>query len=205
MSRLERLGIRLFGVANCILNFGKLFGRIEYSEHSMYAVEANFCNSLGIPDDLLVVEDTKLDAQLMSHKQVVGAPNIRFYAVYPMRDTEGNIIGSISLIDYKPHSFDDESRQLFADLLVMAEREILITALHQSHAELLKLNRNLRRDNLVDPILGTWNKPAIVRSLSIEIERCRKAENHWHWCLPVSTRWQNCMRLMEFHWATEFY
>ncbi|MDO8653029.1 MAG: diguanylate cyclase [Undibacterium sp.] len=174
--RLERLGVRLFGVANCLVSFGNLSSRFDRGEHSIIAFESRFCDSLPFPDDIVVVPDTKLDTELAVHPLVMGAPFIRFYAAYPVFDPAKNIVGSVSLIDYQPRDFDDECRQILADLVVMVEREMILNAMHQTQLELLKQNRNLKRDSLIDPILGTWNKGAIIRSLRIEMERCSKSE-----------------------------
>lgn len=176
IKRLERLGVKLFGVANCLVNLGNLPGRTYYGEHSMIAMETMFCDGLPVPDEILVVNDTTLDVGFALNRFVAGPPHIRFYAAHPILDSAKNIIGCVSLIDYRPHDFDDESRQIFADLLVMVEREFLLLAMYKLQVELIKQNRSLKRDSLIDPILGTWNKAAIVRSLRIEIERCSKAQ-----------------------------
>ncbi|MFZ6748301.1 GGDEF domain-containing protein [Undibacterium sp. Ren11W] len=176
IKRIERLGVKLFGVANCLVSFGNLSDRAYQGEHSMNAMEAMFCDGLPIPDEILVVNDTTLDAKFALDRFVVGLPYIRFYAAHPIFDSARNIIGCVSLIDYRPRDFDDENRQIFADLLVMVERELLMLSMYKMQVALIKQNRNLKRDSLIDPILGTWNKGAIVRSLRIEMERCSKAE-----------------------------
>ncbi|HJW56142.1 MAG TPA: GGDEF domain-containing protein [Burkholderiaceae bacterium] len=40
--------------------------------------------------------------------------------------------------------------------------------------DLQRKNKNLRRKSLIDPLLGTWNRGAIMRILSIEAIRCDK-------------------------------
>ena len=42
--------------------------------------------------------------------------------------------------------------------------------------ELRRQIRSLKRDSLLDPVLGMWNRGAITRSLGLEMERCEKAE-----------------------------
>lgn len=176
IARLERLGVRLFGVANCLISFGNLSARFDRGEHSMVALESRFCDSVAFPIDLVVVPDTKLDLVLSKNKSVLEAPYIRFYAAHPIVDTANKIVGNLSLIDYEPHQFDDESRQILADLVILVEREMTLIVLQQERLELIKQNRNLKRESLLDPILGTWNKGAIIRSLRLEMERCKKAD-----------------------------
>ncbi len=176
IGRIERLGTHLFQVANCLVSFGNLSGRFDRAENSVIALEALFCDSQAFPDEIKVVSDTRVDSVLAGHRLVVGAPFIRFCAVHPIWDLDEKVVGSLTLIDYKARVFDDEHRRLLADLVVMVERELLISAMRQSQLELIKQNRNLKREILIDPVLGTWNKGAIVRSLRIEMDRCSKAE-----------------------------
>lgn len=176
LARFERLGIKLFDVANCLITFGRLASRIDRSDTSMVALEASFCDSLPFPSEIEVVTDTRDAPALSSHRLVQGAPYIRFYVAHPICDTDGKVVGSIVLIDYKAREFDEESRLLLTDIALLVERELVIGLMYQAQQELIKQNRALKRDALIDPVLGTWNKAAIVRALNLELERCLKAE-----------------------------
>ncbi|MFZ6644132.1 GGDEF domain-containing protein [Undibacterium sp. TJN25] len=176
LKRFERLGLRLFSVANCLVTFVNTPSRFDKSERSMAALESMFCETMPVPEDLVVVSDTREDAELVNHRLVAGAPYIRFYAAQPILDHAKTLIGSVALVDYQPREFSDEDRHLLADLAVMIERELALSTMYHAQLELIKQNRSLKRDSLIDPILGTWNKAAIVRSLRIEMERCAKAE-----------------------------
>jgi diguanylate cyclase (GGDEF)-like protein len=176
IGRIERLGIHLFNVANCLISFGNLSARFDRGENSVVGLEAQFCDSQSFPTEIKVVCNTSLDVDLAVHKLVVGDPNIRFYATHPIMDSARNIVGSLNLIDYQARKFSDEQRLLLADLAVMVERELILSSMQKMQLELIKQNRNLKRESLIDPILGTWNKAAIIRSLRIEMDRCIKAE-----------------------------
>lgn len=176
LKRFERLGLRLFSVANCLVNFVNAPSRFDKGERSMAALEAMFCEGMTLSEDLVVVPDTRNHADLAAHRLVAGAPYIRFYAAQPIWDHAQNLIGSVVLIDYQAREFSDEDRHLLSDLAVMIERELALSTLYHAQLELIKQNRNLKRESLIDPILGTWNKAAIVRSLRLEMERCSKAE-----------------------------
>jgi diguanylate cyclase (GGDEF)-like protein len=179
LKRFERIGLRLFGVANCMVNIvgaAPRFDKEERSPDDLEAMEAAFCDSLPVPQDLVVVPDTHANAELVNHRLVTGAPYIRFYAAYPILDHADNLVGHIALIDYQPRDFNDEDHLALSDLAVMVGRELTLGSVYQAQLELIKQNRNLKRESLIDPVLGTWNKPAIVRSLRIEMDRCAKAE-----------------------------
>lgn len=176
IARFERLGIHLFGVANCIISFGNLRERFDRSEQSMVSIEAAFCDMLGFCDEIRVFNNLNFEEKYSDHPSVKGDPNIVFCAQHPVFDAHDQCVGCIYLIDYVEHAFDDQSRLLFADLAVMVERELLMGALKLQYAELVKQVRNLKRDALLDPVLGMWNRAAIARSLGLELERCQKAE-----------------------------
>ena len=176
VTRYERLGIRLFGVANCIVSFGNLRDRFDRSEQSMVSIEAAFCDMLGFCDEIRVFTNLNFEEDYANHPSVKGDPRIVFCAQHPIFDVQDQCVGCIYLIDYVEHAFDDESRLLFADLAVMVERELVMGALKSQYADLVKQVRNLKRDALLDPVLGMWNRAAIARSLGLELERCQKAD-----------------------------
>jgi diguanylate cyclase (GGDEF)-like protein len=176
IARFERLGIRLFSVANCIVSFGNLRERFNRSEQSMVSIEAAFCETLGFSEEIRVFNNLNFEEEYANHPSVKGDPKIVFCAQHPIFDANDQCVGSIFLIDYAEHAFDDESRLLFADLAVMVERELMIGAVKAHYVELAKQIRNLKRDALLDPVLGMWNRAAITRSLGLELERCQKAE-----------------------------
>lgn len=176
MARFERFAQKLFRVANCFVGLGPVSARFDKTDRSLSAMEAAFCDSLPLPGQVIVISDLCNDAVLNGHRAVLGPPFIRFYAAHPVFGLDGKLTGAIFLVDYQPQAFDEECRQLLADLATMVERELAMVAVYQSQLELVRQNRQLKRESLIDPLLGTWNKAAIVRSLRLEIERSAKAE-----------------------------
>ncbi|MFZ6766132.1 GGDEF domain-containing protein [Undibacterium sp. Di26W] len=176
LARFERLGINMFGVANCFVSLGNLSKRFDFAERSITSVEAMFCDAFNFTDDLLEIHDLRLHEELGKHGLVVGTPFLRFFAAHPIYDHTGHLIGSVMLVDYEPHTLGDDERQIFSDMAAMIERELAFDVLYLNQLEVIKQNRSLKRDSLIDPLLGTWNKAAIIRSLKIEMERCAKAE-----------------------------
>lgn len=174
IARIRRIGKRLFGVANCVVAWSGQTADVAIGAgRSMAAIEAEFCAQL-TPQTLRAVADTRADAALAVHRLVVGAPYIRFFAACPIFNESGLAVGSLSLIDYSPRLFGSEERQLLADLAAQVERELRLQASSVEQLDLLKKNKNLRRDSLLDPLVGTWNRAAIVRLVTIEKERCSK-------------------------------
>jgi len=171
IARIQRIGKRLFSVASCLVHWHDGAASSD-SERSMASIEAAFCQQLPPLSTLRVVSDTRADAELAKHRSVLGAPYIRFYAGCPIFDESRTAVGTLSLIDYSPRVFGEDERQLLADLAAQAERELRLQTVGAAQLELLKKNKSLRRDSLLDPLVGTWNRTAIVRLVAVERERC---------------------------------
>jgi diguanylate cyclase (GGDEF)-like protein len=174
IARIRRLGKRLFSVANCLVTLDHESGDAA-ADQSAAAMEDAFCRGLAIPRELLVIGDLRADRSLAQHPCVAGMPYLRFYATHPVHDSAHKPVGSISLIDYLPRSFSPEDQRLLIDLAALVERELQLKTISASHDDLQKKNKNLRRKSLIDPLLGTWNRGAIMRLLTIEAARCDKA------------------------------
>lgn len=172
--RIERIAIRLFGVANCVVSFGQVSARFGKGERSMAALEAAFCDSLTFPNDPVMVNDARSDPRTASNPWVVGPPYIRFYAAQPIFD-QNAVVGAIFLIDYAARQYQEEDTFLLNDLAGLVEQELMFDSVQTAHDDLLRQNRVLRRDSMIDPVFGTWNRAAIIRSLEIEVDRCKKA------------------------------
>lgn len=173
--RIRRIGKQLFDVANCCVVFGDAAGEIPGNGRAARSVETMFCLDQPLPDKFVIVPDTLADKSLSGHPMVAAAPHIRFYAAFPIRNAEKTVIGSICLVDYKPHRPSVEACHLLDDLARLVEREMQAWALTRTQLDLQRKNKTLRRKSLIDPLLGTWNRGAIMQILAIEIARCATA------------------------------
>lgn len=174
LLRIRRIGARLFGVANCVITFADPAANIQENERSQASIEAAFCQSIPIQAKLVVVPDARLDVALSRHRLVLGAPHIRFFVAHPIYNNDNIIVGSINLIDYQPRTMSETDLQLLADLACLVERELHLRSMSVTQLDLQKKNKNLRRKSLIDPLIGTWNRGAIMRILTIEAIRCDK-------------------------------
>src|ERR1700761_5212379 len=64
-------------------------------------LNSSVCAHALIEPDLLVVPDLTQDARTKENPLVRGAPYIRFYAGAPLRTTDGDVVGSLCVIDTK--------------------------------------------------------------------------------------------------------
>lgn len=176
LLRIRRIGKQLFDVANCIIRFGNTAPVFPEGGRSISAVETTFCYEVPMSDASMLVLDTHDHGAMSHHTAVSGAPFIRFFASHPVFNPEKVLVGSVCIIDYAPRPFFREmDRTLLADLAALVERELELRSMNASQLDLQKKNKNLRRKSLIDPLIGTWNRGAIMRILTIEAIRCDKA------------------------------
>jgi diguanylate cyclase (GGDEF)-like protein len=175
LLRIRRIGKRLFKASKCVLRFDDpAIGFVE-GQNTSPSVEASFCDSFPLSPRLIVVPDMRAEPSMLAHAMVAGAPFLQFYAVAPIFNADRMLIGSISLLDYTPRSFSENDKLALLDLASMIERELSVRSINVVQQELQKKNKNLRRRSLTDPLIGTWNRGAIMRILSIEAQRCDKS------------------------------
>lgn len=68
----------------------------------------SFCGHAIQTNQVLVVEDTLHDSRFADNPLVLSAPNIRFYAGYPLSSDSGFRIGTLCIIDSQPRQLSDE-------------------------------------------------------------------------------------------------
>ncbi len=174
LLRLRRIGRQLFSTADCLVILQDMHAEVASSipETTEYA----FCRSLAASETPLVVHDVREHPTLRNHPAVLGRPRLRFFAAHPVRSHDGRVVGSVALVDYLPRpAFQGAERCMLADLVALVERELHLRKLSAVRIELEKKNKYLRRKSLIDPLIRTWNRGAIMRILGIEATRCDRA------------------------------
>lgn len=89
--------------------------------------ELAFCAHAVVANDVLVVPDATRDDRFLNNSLVTGAPNIRFYAGVPIRaEMQDNPsqrvpLGTLCVIDDKPHDIDPGDMKLLVELAHLVE------------------------------------------------------------------------------------
>jgi signal transduction histidine kinase len=94
------------------------------------------------PDQLFVVEDARIDNRFLDNPLTTGYPNVIFYAGAPLVSSEGFPLGTLCVIDNKPHTLNSDQHKALADLSnqVIAQME-----LRRNLKELKSKNEELSR------------------------------------------------------------
>lgn len=74
--------------------------------------EDSFCqHALHRPREVLVVNDSMEDERFRENPLVMGDPNIRFYAGAPLETPDGNVLGTLCVIDDRPREISEKHKQ----------------------------------------------------------------------------------------------
>lgn len=138
-----------------------------------------FCaHAILYDNDIMVVPDTLADIRFHDNPLVMGMPNIRFYAGAPLVGSNGEAIGTLCVIDEKPHeltafqrrALESLSRQVVALLeLRLAHKELrkhvsergwYEQQLELHHRELIAENMQLSEMSRTDALTGLLNRRA---------------------------------------------
>ena len=91
-----------------------------------------FCDHAIRSDSVMVVPDTAIDPRFADNPLVTGDPYVRFYAGAPIVDADGHALGTVCILDTRPHAGFDG-----ADTLVALARQVAVQ---------LELRRRIARD-----------------------------------------------------------
>lgn len=127
-DRVTRMAKRMFDVSISLVSLvdedRQWFKSAQGIEASETPRDVSFCGHAINQDGLFLIPDALQDERFSDNPLVTGAPNIRFYAGYPLKLRQGINIGTLCLIDSKPKELDTEDQQLLEDLAAMIEQEI---------------------------------------------------------------------------------
>jgi len=127
-DRVTRMAKRMFGVEISLVSLvdeeRQWFKSKQGLDASETPREISFCGHAINQDGLFIVPNAVEDERFSDNPLVTDAPNIRFYAGYPLKLRQGINLGTLCLIDSKPKHLNEEDKQLLNDLGAMIEQEI---------------------------------------------------------------------------------
>jgi diguanylate cyclase (GGDEF)-like protein len=131
----------------------------------------------------MIVPDTLEDLYMMSNPMVCNNPKIRFYAGFPIRDSERKTIGTFCVMDLKPRKPDADFGATLADLGDMAQRELFTVELSNAQSSLVAKLGEARRQAMFDPLTRLWNRRGATDLLNTALKEADKYNHSVGICL----------------------
>ncbi|MBV9531478.1 MAG: GAF domain-containing protein [Bradyrhizobium sp.] len=88
--------------------------------------DASFCAHVVANREPMIVEDALSDERFADNPLVLGGPRIRFYAGYPLTLDDGSCIGTLCLLDTRPHTSKELDLKQLRDLALIVTEQFQI-------------------------------------------------------------------------------
>lgn len=102
--------------------------------------ESSFCNYTIEGTELTMIPDALRDERLVTNPLVINEPNLRFYAGAPLITTDGYCLGTLCVVDQKPHTLNKHQQIM---LKMLSKQAINIMELKLSQQMLVQHQKEL--------------------------------------------------------------
>ncbi|GAA0759082.1 GAF domain-containing sensor histidine kinase [Psychroflexus lacisalsi] len=107
--------------------------------------EYSFCNfAIKSDDEIMEISDSREDERFQKNPLVSGDEQVIFYAGAPLRDKDGNALGTLCVIDHQPRTLSEKQKE---GLLFLANQVIKLFELHSINKGLKKTQKLLKKKN----------------------------------------------------------
>ncbi len=137
------------------LELNEIRRRISFCAHAIAHEENNDSTS-----NIFEVQDTMLDLRFYDNPLVTGDLNIRFYAGYVLKAPDGSKLGTLSIMDHKPHTLSDDDRKILQDLGSIIEEKFDVLSYITK-----------------DPVTGLLNRRGFTNKCNKLIQRMADKDN----------------------------
>jgi GAF domain-containing protein len=114
-----------------------------------------FCAHAILAEETMVVPDATQDVRFAENPLVINAPKIRFYAGVPLVNPEGQILGTLCVIDRKPHELPPAQKTA---LEVLARQVSYLLELRRTSARLAESLEHIRALSSLLPMCSYCRK-----------------------------------------------
>lgn len=175
-DRITRLAQQVFGVPIALVSLVgescQWFKSAQGLTADRTPKEISFCGHAVYRETLLEVSDAREDPDFADNPLVKGEPFIRFYAGCPVMH-DGKPMGTLCLIDTKPHKLTESEREMLQSLAHWVETELRISAMGDVQRQLIAELGESRRDAMLDPLTQTWNRLGLDTLFKRELNYAR--------------------------------
>lgn len=118
----------------------------------------------------LEIPDTLADQRFREHPLVAGDRGVRFYAGTVLRDPEGEVVGTLCIMDYRPRSLGESGKHRLQAFAALAEQEL------HFNERIAEARRRIEHTALWDPVTGLPRRSVVVELLERALARARQRE-----------------------------
>ncbi|MDQ2747644.1 MAG: ATP-binding protein, partial [Acidobacteriota bacterium] len=125
--------------------------------------DLSFCHYTIQSDDLLVIPDTTKNKLFAENPAVKNAPKIRFYAGAPLRTSDGQRLGTLSVTDLRPRELSEEQKNalnaLSNSVISLLESRRALVSLKKEMTDTMTFPTDENffvSDDTVKKFLGKW-------------------------------------------------
>lgn len=115
VARIERLGKSLFGVTACVVH-------LDGDGYGLHTSSHQYCAQLPLAEVLHVMPEKSSPFSPALGK--IDNFEVRFYALHPLRNRTGKIVGRVALIHERSRAFTAGDAHWMTDLVALLEREL---------------------------------------------------------------------------------
>ncbi len=124
--------------------------------------DVSFCGHAIHRPSTFIVENALEDSRFSDNPLVTGEPHIRFYAGRPLAAPDGQLVGTLCIIDTEPRLFSEEDNLILTQLANVVEREMGYVELLEVQQQLADAQKQSQR------ALQTQIEQSRLRKLMIE-------------------------------------
>lgn len=128
----------------------------------------SYCSHAVLRDAPLIVEDSLTDACFAGSELARNTPDVRFYAGWPLHDSEGLPLGTLCLADPQPRQFGIQEHFRLRDLAYLAEHYLHLQHSSQQASDLRDALSREQRKGMLDPLTQLWNRAGLQHFLALE-------------------------------------
>ncbi|MEH6558575.1 MAG: sensor domain-containing diguanylate cyclase [Oceanicoccus sp.] len=127
-DRITRLAKKMFNVPIALVSIIDHNRQWFKSRQGLDATETprdiSFCGHAILGEGTFYIPDASVDSRFSDNPLVTGPPDIRFYAGHPLRAPNGDIMGTLCIIDSVPKIMQEDDFLALVDLAAMVEQEL---------------------------------------------------------------------------------
>jgi serine/threonine protein kinase len=128
LDRVTTLAARLLGASISIvsvLDSDRVWLRSHFGREVDQIVRSLDLTTPGqLPQETTIIEDARAHPETLDNPLVIGPVGIRFYAGVPLRRDGGEVIGTLSVMDTKPHTLSEGEIANLEDLAALVEAQL---------------------------------------------------------------------------------